>query len=545
MIRRAEILLAGLSIVALSACGSDPDNPAAAAANGHIENLLPDGTAAVVRIASLDEISNHMASIEMAAGEEKASLDARDLLAMARMPLGEVRLIDGSMPIAIAITSKRATPPTVSLILAATDQEAYIASLQQASISATASDKSNYVAVPLFGQYQPSTAAKSDILANMQAGTVAIHGDLATFAKNYKVLIDSGLDLFVNTIASQIEKTNPGIDGETVGELYASIARAISDSAKTLDIGIDYQNGMLDFHSKLGVRDGTSMSGWSSPAIDLSPLANGMTGEGMFEVLFQMDMEKLEPRYDEIVDTAIDIYPDQFREAMREMMNAYKGIYALISGGMVIEGGMTDDGLRMKAQMAPSDPAAFTEKMTALMTSESVKKIGVVVKDAKSSTEGATKTSDIMFDFDMNKLAELAGGEAPESSPSSEAMLKAFFGNGFSLHTAHRDGRLVMTAGTDRDKVAGETLDATSGSWSKSVQPAYERVRDCNPMVVERIDFGAMMATMMKMLGGPTPPANAAADVVFYGGIRDNEWRFGMSFDVAGIAQMGQAMSPR
>jgi len=544
MMRRANVLLASLALASLSACGAGGED--AAAAYAQIEQLLPDGTAAIVRIASLDEISSHMASIEMAAGEEKASLDARDLLAMAPIPLGEVRLIDGTLPIAIAVTSKRATPPTVTLIVPATDPKAYEASLNNANITSTTTAESSYFAVQLFGKYKPSMAGHTGTLANMEPGAVSIHGDLATFAKNYKVLIDSGLDMFVTVVTNQLETTNPGMDGEEIAELYASAARAITDSATTVDIGIDYQDGMLDFHTSLNVRDGSSMSGWSSPPIDLKPLAHGMTGKGMLEVLFQMDMDKLAPRYDAIVDTAINVYPEQFQEPMREMMEAYKGIYSLISDGMVMEGDLFGEGgIRMTAQMAPPNPAAFVEKMTELLTNEAVQKIGLIVKDAKAATDGATKTSDMALGFDFNKLAELVGGEATATPSADDPAIKAMFGSGFHLHTAHRSDRLVITSGKDRGEIANKTLDATSGTWSAAVQPAFERVADCNPMMVERIDFGAMMIGVMKAMGGPKPQSSSSANMIFYGGIRDNEWRLGMSFDVAGIAAMAKSVSPR
>lgn len=537
--RSGSVLLAGLLLFGANSCGGGPDT---SAADAQIAKLLPDGTAAVVRLVSLDTINQRAAQIEEAGGARDQGTDVRDLLAMAPIPLGDVRLIDGTLPIAIAVTSKRATPPSVALIVPTTDAEKYTKSLSQSGITPVMDG--NYAAVPLFGKYEQAKEP-SQAMASMMPGDISIHGDLGTLAKNYKLLIDSGLERFVQTIANEVEKSNPGVDGEEIGELYASIARAITASAETIDIGVSYENGTVDIYSTLDVRAGSSMSGWSSPARDMAPLARGMTGKGMFEVLFQMDMQKLGPKYDEIVATAIDIYPDKFQEPMRKLMTAYKDVYDLISGGMVVEGNIFgEDGLKMTAQMMPSNPASLVEKMTSLLQSEPMQAIGLTVKDSKTGEDGETKTSDFLLGFDMGKMAELLGEEAPDPEAVDPA-IQALFGDGFSLHTAHRGDRLVMTAGKDRGAVAKKTLAATSGSWSDSVQKTLAHVGDCNPLFVERIDFGALMAAVAQTMGAPKPPAGTAADMLFYGGIRDDQWRFGMSFDVEGMAAMAGSISPR
>ena len=534
-----SVLLAGLTLIAASACGGGAD-PAIAVADTQIAKLLPSGTAAVVRIASLDTINSHIASIAADGGEPDQAVDVRDILQMAPVPLGDARLIDGSLPIALAVTSKRATPPSIALLVPTTDAAKYSKSLADASVTATV--EGNYVVVPLLGKYERSTT-QSNVMANMQPGAIAIHGDLGTLAKNYKVLIDSGLELFVKGIGEAMEETSPGIDVEAIAELYADAARSITESAAAVDISLDYKNGMVDFYSTLDVKAGSDMSGWSSPAIDLKPLAKGMTGKGALEVLFQMDMEKLAPRYDNLIATAINIYPEQFQAPMRELMAAYSDIYSLMSGGMVVEANMFgDDGLRMTAQMAPSSPSQFVEKMTAMMRSDAMQKIGLVVKDAQTSETGATKTSDMTLDLDLAKVAELVGGEEPEANAASDAAMKALFGDGFALHTAHRDGRLIMTSGKDRAEVATKTLDASSGAWSAALQPALDRVVDCNPMVVERIDFGALMTGVASAMGAPKPLKAVSANLIFYGGIAGDQWRLGLSMDVAGMAKMGQQM---
>jgi hypothetical protein len=91
-------------------------------------------------------------------------------------------------------------------------------------------------------------------------------------------------------------------------------------------------------------------------------------------------------------------------------------------------------------------------------------------------------------------------------------------------------------------------LDAAARPWSKPVQEALARLADCNPLVVQRVDFGALMVAFSRLvhqldetLPLPEYPAGTTAAFVFAFGICDAEWRAGMSIDVAGAAQLSVA----
>ena len=44
---------------------------------------------------------------------------------------------------------------------------------------------------------------------------------------------------------------------------------------------------------------------------------------------------------------------------------------------------------------------------------------------------------------------------------------------------------------------------------------------------------------------GPALPADASANMVIYMGITGDRWRGGLSMDIAGLGEVGQAMQPR
>jgi hypothetical protein len=306
--------LAGLAFLLAASCGGATDGEAA---NAQIATLLPDSTVAVIRIASLDELNKHKRTIAEDLGEADDGLGASDALAMAGLP-GDARLIDSNLPIVMAVTSKRATPPTVTAIVPTTNTEAFVKSLSDMGIVGTVDN--NYVAIPVFGPYKRAETAPT-IMAKLKPGTLSVHADVETLAKTYKVMINSGIEIFEQQITAIMETENPNIDGEVIAQIYGSMGRAISESAKTVGLSVNYKNGKLAVDVDIDALPGSAMAGWSSPAIDLSPLAVGMTGKGSIETVFQMNMEKIMPRFHDMIEGVADVYPEDFKVVIDALMS--------------------------------------------------------------------------------------------------------------------------------------------------------------------------------------------------------------------------------
>ncbi|MFT7537217.1 MAG: hypothetical protein ACI85K_003174 [Hyphomicrobiaceae bacterium] len=535
--------VAGLTLLLATSCGGGPDGNAA---NAQITKLLPESTVAVVRIASLDELNKHNRSITKEVSGSDNSMDLRDMLAMSGMP-GDARLIDPSLPIVLAISSKRATPATIAAIVPTTDTAAYVASLNAGELAVETDG--NYVAVPVFGAYKRADTAPQ-ILANLKPGALSVHANLESLTQTYKVAINSGIELFEQQMADMMEMADPNIDGEVIAELYGAIGRAISGSAKTLDVSANYKNGMLDFDVALDALPDSTMAGWSSPATDMTSLATGMTGEGSVEALFQMDMDKMMPRLNDFMAAVADIYPKEFQAAMQELMTAYEAVYEQLESGVLMEGDLFgEDGIRMTAQMMPKDPTKFVALITDLLRSDAMKKIGLTADTPQTSTDGDTNISDLNIAIDSKQMLEATSQQAIGQEQASQAM-EAMFGDGLQVRIAQRADRVVMTFGKEREVAAKRTLDASQGSWSPAMQTAVDRLKGCNPMIIERIDMGRLMAGVFASMAQqgtnvPPTPKNANANVLFYGGIKGDQWRGGLSIDIAGMAQIAESFSPR
>lgn len=539
--------LAGLTLLLATSCGGGPDgNAAGTAANAQITKLLPDSTVAVVRIASLDEMNKHNRSITREVSGSDNSMDLRDMLAMPGM-LGDARLIDPSLPIVLAVTSKRATPPTIAAIVPTTDTVAYVASLNAGEVAIETDG--NYVAVPVFGPYKRAETAPQ-ILAKLKSGSLTVHANLESLTQTYKVIINSGIEQFEQQMADMMEMADPNIDGEVIAELYGSIGRAISGSAKTLDLSANYENGMLDFDIALDALPESSMAGWSSPAIDMASLATGMTGDGSVEALFQMNMGKMMPRLNDFMAAMAGIYPKEFETTMQELMTAYEAVYEQIESGVMMEGDLFgESGIGMTIQMMPKDPTKFVTLITELMRSDAMKKFGLAAGAPQTSKDGDTNICDLNITIDSKKMLEATSQQASGQEQASQA-IEAMFGDGLQLRIAQRADRVVMTFGKEREVAAKRTLDASQGSWSPAIQTAVERLDGCNPMIIERIDMARLMAGVLASMAQqgtnvPPVPKDANANVLFYGGIKGDQWRGGLSIDIAGITKIAESMSPR
>lgn len=551
--RLGSVLLVGLTLTAVSGCGGGQDQTAVPA---ELSKLVPEHTAAILRFASLDSLNRHATELAASVGDTGEEVDARDLLQM--LPgqlLGDPRLIDSQKPIVLAITAKRATPPGITALVPTTDTSAYAKSLP----APPAESQGNYVAVSLFGKYEVASKP-SPLLARLSPATLSMAGNVTAFAKHYKVLIDSGLELLAGQMTREMERSNPEMDAEAVADLYLALIHTILESGDSLDLSIDYRDGQLDIATKLGALPGSDLAGWSSPPIDPAPLARGMTGTGSIEVLFQADMEKLEPRYDAMIDTLLDVYPEETRTAMRHLMTSYKDVYGMIGSGMAMEGDVfADGGMRMTAQMMPEDPAALVAKMTAMFANDAMGTLGITSQAPQSSEDGDRKFCDFALTIDANKMLAATGqgatepGEATEQQERTASIAKAMLGgSAIPIRTAHEQGRLVMALGGDSKQAASDALAATTGSWSPAVQSALRQVEGCNPLVVERIDYAAMMSGVARLMKQASPdmpalniPTDSSANIVVFGGIQGDEWLAGASVDIAGLGRMIRAMMPR
>ena len=457
------------------------------------------------------------------------------------------RWIDSAKPIVFAITSKRATPPGVTALVPTTDSSAYCKSL-----GSTSKAFGDYVVVSLAGKYEPSSKPCT-LLDNLAPGCISLSGDVATFAKNYKVLINSALDLAAKQMLAEMPESDDGIDMEEVLDLYLELARTVLTSTESLGAGIDYRAGKLDVIVQMQALPGGAMAGWSSPAIDPKPLAAGMTGKGSLEMLFLGDINSLGPHYDAMMSRLLEIYPADMQEAVGEMMAGYKEAYGLMGPGMAMEGDIfSADGMRITARMMPKDPDALMTKFVDVLGHKSADTLGISAQDVQRTQGEESNTLDFGMAFDTKKMASWMGNFDSGSEVGNSVFQHLLPQEPVPVRATWSSDQLAISVGKSAKTNAANALAANSGSWSPQLQEALQQLDGCNPAVAYRIDYATMVRAGFEAMKGAMPdqrlpelPEGKAVNLTLFGGVQGNAWRFGTTLDLRGMIELFAALVPR
>jgi hypothetical protein len=518
-------------------------------ADAAIASLLPKDTVAVVRIASVDQLVKNARHATIAVGQDPQSIDANKLMGMLQaLGGGKTALIDRTRPIAIAISMPGDTPSPV-LMVPTTDAKAYAASLPPVGSPVVSG---GYVVVPLGGRYVKARSP-STLMDSLPDGVVAVRADVEQLVTSLGSELGASLSALQAQMAREISR--PGADGAALAESYVGGLRSVLHAAKTFEFGLDYREGQLDVFGELTVKPGSELAGWGADAVDLKSLASRLSGKSSFEVLMAADWNKLWPRLAPLLQSAIGLYPPQMRELLPPLFADYEQLVRALGPVVAADGdAFGSDGMSLVLHLAPPDATALQQRFEAMLGHESLTKMGISGGPAKVTDVAGASIRDYEVNVDFDKFAALSGAEMPQDQRDAISMaLRALFGAGhLPLRLASKGGRTVIAIGAQRDPSA--TLasldgkgDTKTGTESKPVQTALARFSDCNPLVVERVDFGAMMSGMARLAGQEAPPvpAGQSADFVIAGGVCGNEWRAQLSIDLKGFARMAQAMMPR
>ena len=545
----ACLMLAATSSAVLAQATGTPDP--LTRAHQDIASLIPADTVAVARLGSIDQVLQYANDLSKAAGKE-SRLTVEHLLGQLSPIPGKRDLIDQRLPIVVAVSLPRATPPAPVLLLPTTDPAAYAASLAAPGMEPAVAG--SYVAVPLAGKYV-KPAAPSTLLAELPEGTFAVYADAEKLVNAFGVVIGATLSAVKAQYAKQLERSYPGVDGETLAETYLDGVRAVLGCAKACRFSADYRDGKLDLFAKLQVRPGSDMDGWSSPPLDTATVGGPPTGRGAIEILIGADWQKLWSRLMPLVDRVMEAYPKATADTVRELAAGQAPLYAALGPFIALDGDVfAADGIHVTMRAAGGDVAALQKGIDAMCRVDHFGTAGITIGAPRTTEASGATIMDRDVAIDFAKFADAVAMQVTDmQSITPEQVLQAVFGSAkVPLRVATKNGRAVVAVGTQQEAATVAALDAAARPWSKPVQEALARLADCNPLVVQRVDFGALLAAFARLahqldetLPVPEFPAGTTAAFVFAFGIRDAEWRGGMSIDLAGAAQLFKAMQPR
>ncbi|MCK5940639.1 MAG: hypothetical protein KAI24_01620, partial [Planctomycetes bacterium] len=534
---KKALMLASLALLT-AGCGGEPDT---AAANRDLATLLPDNCGALVRLRSLDEVTEHVRDIADAFDSDE-EVDAREWLGLLGNMIGDTRLIDGDLPIALAVALKRATPPSLILIVPTTDVDAYRATLPASPVAAATSG--NYVGVPIGGHYARPAAPQGALLASLPDAALAAHGDIEKLMEVFGAVVGLSLSTFEAQMAEAMAaQGGADFDAEGAAEAYTNLARTIASSSRTLRVGVDFVGGELSIAADLAAVPGSDLAGWSSPPAALGNCARGFAADASVEALMVADWQKLWPRYQSLLETLTELYPPEFADALQQVTKAYEEVLGEIGPTIALSGSMFD-GIDMLSNLSIADPERFTTAVQRIMTNEKFQELGITFAAQPPTASDGVRVIDSRIGIDWQKLMAMSGEQANAAAQqAADEVVRSMLG-GEALHmtVAASDGRASWAIGQQTTARARDALAAEGGSWSAPMQAAIDRLQRCNPLLIERFDMGPVMTSAAVTVSTQTGrevdlPKDASANVLIYGGVEGDTWRVGLTFDLVGYGR--------
>src|SRR5262245_32300956 len=494
--RFAVVLAASLAAApAQQTAAPDP----VARAHQDIASLIPADAAVVARIASIDQLLQHAIDVTKAAGEDTTKVTVERLLDKLGPIPGQHDLIDVRLPVVVAISLPRASPPAPVLLLPATDPAAFAASLPPLAVPPVTAG--SYVAVPLGKKYE-KPAAPSTALSELPEGTFAVHADAEKVVAAFGAVIGTSLSAAKPQFAKILELNSPGLDGEALAELYIEGIRTVLGCAKSCRFSAAYRDGMLDLFATLQVKAGSDMDGWGSAPVNAAALAGPPTGNRTLEVLMAADWPKLWPRVGTLIDRLADVCPKETGDVLRKLTADYAPLYRALGPLVALDGDVfAADAMNVTLKVSATDATALRKEVDAVLGKEAFAQVGIKVAEPRTTeTAGATITDrELAIDFAKFASAFNLTLTGMGSITHEQFLEAAFGGSRIPLRVATKSDRGVLVLGMQQDAAIMAALEGKTRPWSKPVQQALALVADCNPLFVQRIDVVAMVAAFARL----------------------------------------------
>jgi len=519
------------------------------AAERAIAALVPGDAVVFVRLLSIDDLVDTARTSATPFGVPTELIGAEPMLARLGPMGGDTTYVDKKRPIAFALVAPRAVQPTPLVFVPVTDAAKYVASLQGSGMQ-TFTD-GGYVVLPLAGKYE-KPAQPSALAANLPAELVVARVDVAKAAQNLGTVIGAGLTAF-KAMLSQVDQGNAGVDGAAVADLYIEAAKALLASGQSLELAADAPHGKLAVSARMQMKSGSDLDGWGSAPVDLASFAGKLSPRSAANVVMVADWKALWPRFESMLDAIYDLYPPQGRAAMREMMHGYRELYEAMGPVLVADVDIDGKGLGMTVHMTPAAAESMFSLFATMARSPQLATFGAEFVPGESGEVDGARFQDHRLRLDFVKFASaISAVPVPDSERGeAQAAIERVLGmDGLLMRLAAKGGSAAIGVGhRAADTVAA--LGKSGGSWPASMRAAMAAVGDCNPMVVECIDFMALFRGMQEWLPGIVPPglpqfpAGTSADFVIAAGIRGAEWRAHFAMDLVGFGKAMQAASGR
>lgn len=564
----SALLTLSLSLLLGSGCDgpaepAEPDfePPAAAQVPGGLARLVPADAFAFVELESLNALNLCSRDlIGVLDADEAESYDLAQSLGHLLGIEGPIEFADPTRPIGLAWSLPAgAVVPIFTLIVALGPGEWKVEEIVAQGVRST-TILDGWIALSHHGDYRPC-GDDTSFSQELPAGQVRARIDLRRIVDTYRDLIDAGLDqaeMAIDAAANDPEIPS-GFDLVAIMDLYFEGIRMMLDGVDRLDVGIEVAGTEIGLEAWLDVLPESPLAVVSAgEPTSLPELARTVDPGSAVVFLMAFDWQGSKAWLQPVLDTVFGAYPEDFALFMATQMEHYTELYPLLGTSMAASGGFGKGGMRFAYVAESPDPRAYIDGYTELVTSQEAVH-GFAVEGPLDRHVGDVGISEFRTTFSEDFYALMLGQDAADMSDEERealrASMEAMYGpDGLVVRMAPAGDRLAMVMGGDDDYFsrAYDRMLEPDGDLPPALERALARVGHANPAIVAHVDLARIVAqlweTIRELPGAERPESLARFDhlpVTFtsWGAVDGTEWRGGFVFDLARIAEWGQALA--
>lgn len=512
--------------------------------------LVPPDATIVVRLESTQAWNELVRAFAPLAGEAaqhdlQAVLDGLASPATQGVKAATPRL-DPARPLYLALTLDPSAGQFVTLVAPVTNGQPF---RFQPSVGPTTNVvHGGYTGVSNRPGYA-ANAAPNALLAELRAGLVSVHLDLATLIAAYRPLIDMGLGQFETMLDQAPVDDEMPFDVQPLMGVYLDAARALVNGADSLDLLLERRGDELDL--RFDYREREERAGVAAVA-DVTPLLGYVDPASSIQMALNGKLTDYFDLFEDLTESVLAIYPEPLRTDMRKLLELQDELDPLLLPGLVVGfdfGALGMHGSYVLRSPRPAELQAKIEELLRGLDHEGgLLRVGAAEVLVVEGVEARVLPLEIQHEAMLDALARMSSGGLPPQAEQFRATMETLYGRDLRLGIVPR-GELValVLAGDDADLRADVARLEAPAPAAPELVGLLGHVANGTLGLAYQLDFGRWMGQMFGALQGVLPGPvgtfpDCEASVGFWGSAGGRTWSGGMVMRLAELIGFVQAM---
>lgn len=515
--------------------------------------IVPAEAAVLVRLESaraLDELVHAFAPItgaDAARFELQVWLDS--LASDEQAPDARPRL-DPERPLYFALTLDPAGGPSWTVAAPVVNGQPF--QLHATFGASTSQVVGSYAALTSRPVFEASTAA-SALFAGLHPGLVSVRIDLAKLIATFRPLIEMGLAQAEGAL-DQLPAGDMPFDVQPLLEVYLEGARALLDSARTLDLALERRGERLTLAGTF--TEEAERLGEVAQA-DVGPLLGLLDPASPVQFAFNGKWTDSLVLVEDFVDAAFQVYPEPLRTDMQRLFAQQRALDPLLAPGAVASFDLGPAGMRAGYFLRTREPEQLMSALEALMRTldheGGLVRIGAAERLLVDGLEARVLPAEIRYEALQSLLTQASPDGAvgePEKLHELQKLregLQAIYGERMRMALAARgDLVAVCVAPNDSELRAALARLAAPALPDARLVALAERIEPGALGLAYQLDFGRFAGRLADAMQVLVPEAllfpDLDASLGFFGSLRGGTWSGGMTLSLAELAEFARAV---